>query len=188
LIEELKFISLERRLEIIFQLQFGLFRFQNSCIEQLAVGATERSRPVESGFGVTQYVIGAQIARGADGDANAHRQTNLAAAQGKWGEDLQEKAISHDLGVVDIFQAIEQDGEVIALQSDDEIVVAQAWCRIPEAERRLQASGDSRQEGIPRNRFRPGDWPAKVKDQHSKVEAGVPIRPVNGATQPIQEQ
>ena len=61
-----------------------------------------------------------------------------------------EDAVRDDLGVADFLQAVEQDGEIVAVQSRDEIVVTQAGHRFRNTQAGLQAPGHGREERIAR--------------------------------------
>ena len=81
---------------------------------------------------IVQHLVGLRVAGRADGNADARRQPDLTSAERERIEHLTQDAIGDDLGVADVFQAVEQDREVVAVQSRNEIVVAQAGHRVRE--------------------------------------------------------
>ncbi len=148
LVDEFELTALECTLEIALQLQLGLFRFQNRGIEDLAVRATQHARTVQCGLRVVHDLVRSGVAGRADRNADARRQPDLASADREGIQQLTEDPIGGDLGVADIFQTIEQDREVVAVQSRDEIVVTQAGRHVRDAQARFQTAGDGREERV----------------------------------------
>ena len=90
-----------------------------------------------------------------------------------------------------ILQTVEQDGELVALHSCDEIVVARAGHRSGNPQARFQAPGDGREQRVAARAGRSLAWArgsSDIDEQHREVKGAVAADPLDGVSHAIEQQ
>src|SRR5262245_26478659 len=146
LIQQAELAALERLLEVALQLQLGLVRLQDAGIEHFAVRSAEYPCPVQRRLRIAEYILRLRVASCTHGDADARGEKHFTAVHRERREHLLEEPIGYDLCVADGFQAVEQDGELIAFDARHDVVAAKGGSRVRDAEARLQTPRGSGQQ------------------------------------------
>ena len=117
LVEDDKFLAFHGPSQINFHLQerhsTGIHVGVEDLIARLAVGFGT----IHGGFGIAYDLLRPIIACGAQGDTNTGRGEHLMSTNAERGRELLLQALSDTRGVADIFNAVQQNAELIAAQA-----------------------------------------------------------------------